>query len=361
MLENWTSLLTGDRTMDKILLAHGSGGRLSHDLIHDVFLPHFAAPALAKLDDAAVVEPLAAPLGRGKLILSDARRLAFTTDSYVVKPLFFDGGDIGRLAVCGTVNDLAMVGATPLYLSASFVIEEGLELDILRQVVASMRDSAGEAGVEIVAGDTKVVERGGADQLFISTAGLGIVPQGVDISASNARPGDLVILSGAIGDHGIAVLSEREGLAFKADLTSDVAPLNRLVAAMLKASSHIHVLRDPTRGGLATSLNEIALQSEVAIRIEEGKIPVHDAVHAACEMLGYDPLYVANEGKLVAIVAPQEGERILETMRADPHGEEAHLIGEVVAEPRGKVLLRTEIGGTRIVDMLAGEMLPRIC
>jgi hydrogenase expression/formation protein HypE len=342
--------------MDKILLAHGSGGRLSHDLIRDLFLPHFPAPELAKLDDAAVVEPLAVPL-----MLPDSGRLAFTTDSYVVKPLFFNGGDIGRLAVCGTVNDLAMVGATPLYLSAGFVIEEGLELDILRQVVASMRDSGREAGVQIVAGDTKVVERGGADQLFISTAGLGIVPQGVDISASNARPGDLVLLSGAIGDHGIAVLSEREGLAFKTELASDVAPLNHLVEAMLKASSHIHVLRDPTRGGLATSLNEIALQSQVGIRIEESKVPVHDAVRAACEMLGYDPLYVANEGKLIAIVAPDDGEQILEAMRADPHAEEATIIGQVTAEPKGRVLLKTGIGGTRIVDMLAGEMLPRIC
>ncbi len=342
--------------MDKILLAHGSGGRLSHDLIRDLFLPHFPAPALAKLDDAAVVEPSLEPL-----LLSDSRRLAFTTDSYVVKPLFFNGGDIGRLAVCGTVNDLAMVGATPLYLSAGFVIEEGLKLDILRQVVASMKASAQEAGVEIVAGDTKVVERGGADQLFISTSGLGILPQGVDISASNALPGDLVILSGAIGDHGIAVLSEREGLAFKTELASDVAPLNHLVATMLKASSHIHVLRDPTRGGLATSLNEISSQSQVGMRIEESKVPVHDAVRAACEMLGYDPLYIANEGKLVAIVAPEDAERLLEAMRADPHGEEAAIVGEVVAEPRGKVLLRTGIGGTRIVDMLAGEMLPRIC
>ncbi len=342
--------------MDKILLAHGSGGRLSHDLIRDLFLPHFPAPALAKLDDAAVVEPSLEPL-----LLSDSRRLAFTTDSYVVKPLFFNGGDIGRLAVCGTVNDLAMVGAMPLYLSAGFVIEEGLKLDILRQVVASMKASAQEAGVEIVAGDTKVVERGGADQLFISTSGLGILPQGVDISASNALPGDLVILSGAIGDHGIAVLSEREGLAFKTELASDVAPLNHLVATMLKASSHIHVLRDPTRGGLATSLNEISSQSQVGMRIEESKVPVHDAVRAACEMLGYDPLYIANEGKLVAIVAPEDAERLLEAMRADPHGEEAAIVGEVVAEPRGKVLLRTGIGGTRIVDMLAGEMLPRIC
>jgi len=347
--------------MDRILLAHGSGGRLSHDLIEDLFLPHFPAPALAKLDDAAVVEPIGAPLQKGQLELSHSGRVAFTTDSYVVKPLFFKGGDIGRLAICGTVNDLAMVGATPLYLSAGFIIEEGLEMDVLREVVASMKASAQQAGVEIVAGDTKVVERGGADQLFINTAGLGIVPQGIDISASNARPGDLVILSGTIGDHGIAVLSEREGLAFGTELTSDVAPLNHLASAMLEASSHIHVLRDPTRGGLATSLNEIAIQSQVGIRIEENKVPVHDEVRAACEMLGYDPLYVANEGKLVAVVAPEDGDQILEAMRGDPHGREAAIIGEVVSEPEGRVLLTTGIRGTRIVDMLAGEMLPRIC
>lgn len=342
--------------MDKILLAHGSGGRLSHDLIREEFLLHFSAPALAKLDDSAVVGPIAAALTAG-----DSGRLAFTTDSYVVKPLFFKGGDIGRLAVCGTVNDLAMVGADPLYLSAGFVIEEGLELAVLRRVIASMKESAQEAGVEIVAGDTKVVERGAADELFINTAGLGPVAPRLDISASNARAGDVVILSGAIGDHGIAVLSQREGLAFQTDLASDVAPLNHLVAAMLKASPHIHVLRDPTRGGLATSLNEIASQSQIGIRIEEGHIPVHDGVRAACEMLGYDPLHVANEGKLVAIVPPEDAETVLLAMRSVPQGREAAIIGEVIAEPRGRVLLRTGIGGTRIVDMLAGEMLPRIC
>lgn len=347
--------------MDRILLAHGSGGRLSHDLIEDLFLPQFTASALAKLDDAAVVEPGEALPEKRPLEFADSRRLAFTTDSYVVKPLFFNGGNIGRLAVCGTVNDLAMVGATPLYLSAGFIIEEGLELDVLREVVASMTASAQEAAVEIVAGDTKVVEKGGADQLFINTAGLGLVPQGVNISASNARPGDLVIVSGAIGDHGIAVLSEREGLAFKTELGSDVAPLNHLVAAMLQASPHIHVLRDPTRGGLGTSLNEIALQSQVGIAIEEHRIPVHDGVRAACEMLGYDPLYVANEGKLVAVIGREDVDQILKAMRAHPCAEEAAIIGEVTAEPRGKVLLRTGIGGTRIVDMLAGEILPRIC
>jgi hydrogenase expression/formation protein HypE len=287
--------------------------------------------------------------------------LAFTTDSYVVKPLFFKGGDIGRLAVCGTVNDLAMVGATPLYLSAAFVLEEGLDLDTLRRVVASMKASADQAGVEIVAGDTKVVEKGGADQLFITTAGLGVVPDGIDISASNARPGDVIILSGAIGDHGLAVLSEREGLAFRSQLASDVAPLNQLVAAMLRASPDIHVMRDPTRGGLATALNEIALQSQVALVIEENKIPIHEGVRAACEMLGYDPLHVANEGKLVAMVAAHAAAEIVEAMHGDRHGQEATIIGEVTALPEGKVLLRTGIGGTRVVDMLAGELLPRIC
>jgi hydrogenase expression/formation protein HypE len=337
-------------TLDKVLLGHGAGGRLSHDLVHDLFLPHFPAPALARLDDSAVVEPGPGP-----------GRLALTTDCHVVKPLFFKGGDIGRLAVCGTVNDLAMVGATPLYLSAGFVLEEGLDLEILRKVAASMRASADEALVQIVAGDTKVVEKGEADQLFVTTAGVGVVPEGVDISASNARPGDVILLSGSIGDHGIAVLSEREGLAFRTRVASDVAPLNGLVSAMLKVSRQIHVLRDPTRGGLATSLNEIALQSGVTMRINEASIPVHDGVRAACEMLGYDPLYVANEGKLVAVVAPDDAEKLLEAMRADPLGPEATVIGEVTDQAAGKVLLTTRIGGTRIVDMLAGEMLPRIC
>jgi hydrogenase expression/formation protein HypE len=337
-------------TLEKILLAHGAGGRLSHDLVHDLFLPYFPAPALARLDDSAVVEPGASH-----------GRLAFTTDCYVVKPLFFKGGDIGRLAVCGTVNDLAMVGATPLYLSAGFVLEEGLDLEILRKVAAAMKASAEEALVQIVAGDTKVVEKGGADQLFVTTAGVGVVPEGVDISASNARPGDVVLLSGAIGDHGIAVLSEREGLAFRTRVASDVAPLNGLVTAMLKVSREIHVLRDPTRGGLATSLNEIALQSGVTMRISEADIPVHDGVRAACEMLGYDPLYVANEGKLVAVVASDDAEKLLEAMRTDRLGREATIIGEVTDQARARVLLSTRIGGTRIVDMLAGEMLPRIC
>jgi hydrogenase expression/formation protein HypE len=316
------------------------------------FLPPWANPILDQLNDSAVF-----PLGRD----GSGPRLAFTTDSYVVKPLFFKGGDIGRLAVCGTVNDLAMVGAEPLYLSASFVIEEGLALSTVRTVVRSMREAAAEAGVRIVTGDTKVVEGGAADGLFVNTAGVGVVPPGVEIGGGRAQVGDAVILSGSIGDHGIAVLSQREGLEFESPVASDVAPLNRLVAAMLAAGANVHVLRDPTRGGLATTLNEIAGQSNVAVHIEEEKIPLKEGVWAACEMLGFDPLHVANEGKLVAMVAPGDAQAVLAAMRATRYGEEAAIIGEVAAEPAGKVLMKTSIGGTRIVHMLVGEMLPRIC
>jgi hydrogenase expression/formation protein HypE len=336
----------------KILLAHGSGGRLSHDLVAKEFVPPWHNPILDQLNDSAVFS--LRDDGSGP-------RMAFTTDSYVVKPLFFRGGDIGRLAVCGTVNDLAMVGAQPLYLSASFVIEEGLSLSTMRAVVRSMREAATEAGVQIVTGDTKVVEGGAADGLFVNTAGVGLVPAGVEIGGDRARVGDAIILSGSIGDHGIAVLSQREGLEFEAAVESDVASLNGLVAAMLAASPNVRVLRDPTRGGLATSLNEIAAQSNVGIKIDERKIPLKDGVWAACEMLGFDPLYVANEGKLVAVAAPEDAERVLAAMRATRYGEEAAIIGEVVAEPQAKVLMRTAIGGTRVVHMLVGEMLPRIC
>ena len=336
---------------NRILLAHGSGGRLSHDLIANEFVPPWDNPILSRLNDSAVFR-----VGDGA-----SPKLAFSTDSYVVKPLFFKGGDIGRLAVCGTVNDLAMSGATPLYLSAGFVIEEGLLLSDLRKVVRSMREAADEAGVEIVAGDTKVVERGSADGLFINTAGLGVVPPDVEISGDGAQVGDVVLLSGSIGDHGVAVLSEREGLDFESPVSSDAAPLNHLVEAMLKAGRNIHVLRDPTRGGLATSLNEIAAQSGVGITMREDAIPLHDGVWAACEMLGLDPLYVANEGKLIAVVAATEAEAVLAAMRDSKYGEEAAIIGEVVAEPAGKVLMKTAVGGTRVVHVLTGELLPRIC
>lgn len=332
---------------DKILLAHGSGGKLAHQLVEKIFLNALNNPFLAKLDDSAVVD------FKG--------RLAFTTDSYVVNPIFFPGGDIGRLAVCGTVNDLSMSGARPLYLSLAFIIEEGLPQDELREIVASIQKTAQEAGVKIVTGDTKVVNRGSADKLFINTAGIGIIPEGIDISGSNARPGDRVLLSGTIGDHGIAVLSQREGLSFSTQLESDCAPLNSLVAEMLAASPNIHCLRDPTRGGLATTLNELAGQSQVSIRIEEENIPVREEVLAACEMLGFDPLYVANEGKLVAIVPAEDADKVLRAMRKNRYGKEAAIIGEVKAEHPGRVVMKTSIGASRIVDMLVGDLLPRIC
>jgi hydrogenase expression/formation protein HypE len=332
---------------DKILLAHGSGGKLAHELVEKGFVKALANPLLAKLDDSAVFD------------LSG--RLAFTTDSYVVSPIFFPGGDIGKLAVCGTVNDLAMSGARPLYLSLSFIIEEGLLKSELDKVVTSVQRAAGEAGVEIVTGDTKVVHRGSADKLFINTAGVGIIPEGVNISGGNAKPGDRVILSGTIGDHGIAVISQREELSFSTDLKSDCAPLGGLVADMIKASPNIHCLRDPTRGGLATSLNELAKQSGVSIRIEEGKILVREEVLAACEMLGFDPLYVANEGKLVAIVPPEDADKILKIMRKNRYGKDAAIIGEVGSDKPGRVVMKTALGASRIVDMLTGDLLPRIC
>jgi len=332
---------------DKILLAHGSGGKLSHKLIEKNFVPVLGNPLLDKLDDSAVFD------------LSG--RLAFTTDSYTVSPIFFPGGDIGKLAVCGTINDLAMSGATPLYLSLSFIIEEGLPLDELEKIVNSVHQAAVEAGVKIVTGDTKVVNQGSADKIFINTSGLGMVPPGVDISGANARPGDKVILSGTLGDHGIAVLSQREGLKFKTLLKSDCAPLNKLVAQMLEAASSIHCLRDPTRGGLATTLNELAQKSMVGIKIDEARLPLNEAVLACCELLGFDPLYVANEGKLVAIVTPAEADKVLVKMRQNKYGKRASIIGEVSAQHPGQVVMKTHLGTSRIVDMLTGELLPRIC
>jgi hydrogenase expression/formation protein HypE len=332
---------------DRILLSHGSGGRLAHQLVSEGFVKAFDNPRLAKLDDSAAFDL------RGKL--------AFTTDSYVISPIFFPGGDIGKLAVCGTVNDLAMSGAKPLYLSLSFIIEEGLPQSDLNQIVASIQKSAREAEVEIVTGDTKVVNRGSADRLFINTAGIGIIPDGVDISGSNAQPGDKVILSGTLGDHGIAVLSQREGLSFMTRLESDCAPLAIMVAEMLAVSQNIHCLRDPTRGGLATTINELATQSKVGISIEEDKIPVRDEVLGASEMLGLDPLYIANEGKLVAIVSAEDASGILEAMRSNRYGREATIIGEVTAEHPGRVVMNTSLGTSRIIDMLVGDPLPRIC
>lgn len=330
------------------MLAHGSGGELSHALVESLFLKAFDNPLLAPLDDAAV-------------ITAGGARLAFTTDSYVVTPVFFPGGDIGRLAVCGTVNDLAMMGARPLYLSAGFILEEGFPLSSLEKIADSMHRAAAEAGVQIVTGDTKVVNRGAADGIFINTAGIGLVPAGVRISGGRARPGDRVLLSGHVGDHGAAILGAREDLQFSSSVQSDCAPLHGLVAAMLEVSHEVRCLRDPTRGGLSSTLNELARQSGAALWLEEEKIPVREEVRGVCEMLGLDPMILANEGKLVAIVAPEVAEPVLRRMQAHPQGREAELIGEVREEPRGKVLLRTPIGATRILDMPVGEPLPRIC
>ena len=337
------------RDRGHIILGHGSGGKLSSDLIADLFLPPFDNPALRAGDDAGVVSA------------ANCNPLAISVDSHVVRPLFFPGGDIGRLAVCGTVNDVAMMGATPAFLTVGFILEEGLEIGLLEKVVASMKEAAAEAGVQIIAGDTKVVERGKADGVYISTSGVGTVLPGTHISGSLARPGDVVIVSGSIGDHGIAVLGARGDLGFETDIQSDVAPLNHLVSAMLDVSDNIHVLRDPTRGGVASTLNEIARQSQVGIVLNEPALPVKTAVRAACEMLGFDPLYIANEGKLLAFVAPEDAAAVLTVMRQTRYGEESVIIGEVQAEAKGRVLMKTAIGSTRIVDLLMGEMLPRIC
>ncbi len=332
---------------DRILLAHGSGGKLSHDLITEHIIPKLSNPLLDKLDDSATFDI--------------SGRLAFTTDSFVVSPIFFPGGDIGKLAVCGTVNDLAMSGAVPLYLSLALIIEEGLPIAELKKVITSIRRAAAEASVKIITGDTKVVNQGSADKLFINTAGIGVVPPEVDISSANAAPGDKIIVSGNLGDHGIAVLSQREGLKFEAPVKSDCAPLNKLVAEMLSVSSNIHCLRDPTRGGLATLLNDFARDSRVGIRIEEDSIPADKAVLAACELLGFDPLYIANEGKLVAAVAPADADCILAKMKQNKYARKATIIGEVVSEHPGQVVMRTTLGASRIVDMPVGELLPRIC
>ena len=336
-----------------INMAHGSGGKAMRDLIEDVFLGAFDNPLLAAMEDQAVVS-LADLAKHGD-------RLAFTTDTYVVDPLFFPGGDIGTLAVAGTVNDLAVSGARPLFLSCGVVLEEGFSVDELRRVAASMQRIATQAGVCIVTGDTKVVERGSADKLFINTAGIGVIPRNVSISAAYARPGDAVIVNGFIGDHGTAILIARKQLALESDVQSDCQPLGRLVAAMIEACPNIHCLRDATRGGVATVLNEFAQSSNVAIRIHEDALPLREQVKGACEILGLDPLYLANEGKLVALVPAADADRLLAAMRAHPAGEHAAIVGEVTEEPRGVVVLHTGFGGQRIVDMLVGEQLPRIC
>ena len=333
---------------EEILLGHGSGGKLTARLIEKIILPAFRNPALERLDDQAIL-----PFG--------GARLAFTTDSYVVTPIFFPGGDIGELAVNGTVNDLAMGGATPLYLSLAFILEEGLPIGDLERVIQSVRRAAVRAGVDVVTGDTKVVGRGSGDKVFINTSGIGLVPPGVDLSSARVQPGDAILVSGPIGDHGVAILSRREGLEFDGQIESDTAPLHELVAAALAAGSGIHALRDPTRGGVAATLVEIATRRGLGIEVDESAVPVRDAVRGACEILGLDPLLVANEGKLVAFVPEAGSERVLQALRAHPLGRGACRIGRVTADHPGFVTLRTPIGGQRIRDLPFGESLPRIC
>ncbi len=331
-----------------IQLAHGGGGELSHQLTRDVFLSQLSNTALDKLNDSAVLK-------------STDQNLAFTTDSFVVDPIFFPGGDIGRLAVCGTVNDLAMMGAVPRYLSIAFILEEGLPVDDLKSIVASIRKTADEAGVAIVTGDTKVVPRGHCDKVFINTAGIGFVRVDLPAAKSRAAAGDVIIVSGPLGSHGMAVMTSREELGFTSTILSDVAPLNHLVQSMLGASENIHVMRDATRGGLATVLNEIADQSSLGIEIDETAVPVNDDVRGGCELLGFDPLYVANEGVLVASLPEEEAEAVIEQMRQHEYGKHAAIIGRVSSSDRGRVVLQTAIGSRRILDMMSGEQLPRIC
>jgi hydrogenase expression/formation protein HypE len=332
----------------EIVLGHGSGGKLSHQLIQKMMVPAFRNDILETQHDGAVLS-------------FSGGRLAFSTDAYVVHPIFFPGGNIGDLAVNGTVNDLAMCGARPQYLSASFIIEEGLSMDDLWRILCSMREAADRAGVIIVAGDTKVIDRGKGDKVFITTSGIGVVPDGIHIDPTLARPGDAIILSGAIGSHGMAIMSVREGLEFETTIESDTVPLHGLVDSILSAGIRVHVMRDPTRGGVASALNEIAEKAAAGIMIDESAIPVRDDVQGACEILGLDPLYVANEGKLIAFVAAEDAERTLSIMRAHPLGKDSVMIGQVVADHDGVVVMKTRIGGSRVVDMLSGEQLPRIC
>ena len=334
-------------------MAHGGGGRAMRELIERLIVPAFDNPRLAVLEDQARIS-----LGT---LAEHGDRLAFTTDSYVVAPLFFAGGDIGKLAICGTVNDLAMSGAVPLFLSCGLIIEEGFATADLERVLASMSATARQAGVQVVTGDTKVVNRGAADKLFVNTAGIGVIASGVNISATRAQPGDVIIVNGTLGDHGVAILVARNELELQSDIASDCQPLHGLVQAMLAACPDLHCLRDATRGGLATVLNEFAISSKVGMRLQESALPIKPEVRGACEMLGLDVLYMANEGKLVAVVPRAAADAVLAAMRAHPAGVDSVIVGEVLAEPAGHVILNTLFGGERVVDMLVGEQLPRIC
>ncbi len=333
---------------EKIILAHGSGGSLSHHLITKMFLPTFDNAILNNQHDSAI-------LSIGK------NRLAFTTDSYVIQPIFFPGGDIGKLAVNGTINDLSVAGAHPLYISLAFIIEEGFPVNDLWKIVVSISEAAHNAGVEIVTGDTKVVEKGKGDKIFINTSGIGIIENEVDTSPKNCKDGDAIIINGSIADHGIAIMSSREGLSFETKIVSDTAPLNELISSALSTSNNIHVMRDPTRGGIASTLKEIAMAAQVGIEIDEKEIPIKEEVKGACEILGFDPLYIANEGKVVIFVSEEDSRKVLTSMKLHPLGKESRIIGRVVKEHPGIVLMKTLIGGKRVVEMIASEQLPRIC
>lgn len=336
-------------TSELISLDHGSGGKIAHRLTAELLLPLFDNPILSDLHDGAVLK------------LNDSTRIAFSTDTFTVTPLFFPGGDIGELAVNGTINDVAMCGATPLFISLALIIEEGFPIADLTRILQSIQRAATQAGVQVVTGDTKVVPKGAVDGLFINTSGIGMIPENVTIGSTGARPGDKIILSGTMADHGMTILTQREGLAFDSAIQSDSAPLNQMVAKILAASNKVHVLRDPTRGGVGTTLNEIAESSRAGIVLQESRLPVSDAVAGVCELLGFDPLYVANEGKLLAFVAAEDADTVLAAIRSDAFGREACIIGDVTDAHPGQVVLETRIGGRRIVDMLTGEQLPRIC
>jgi hydrogenase expression/formation protein HypE len=338
---------------DQIVMGHGSGGRMTADLIRTVFQPFFSNPALDEGNDFASLPVPSFDQKSGRLIIS--------VDSHIVKPIFFPGGDIGRLAICGTVNDVAVSGARPLYITAGFILEEGLQIETLKKIIQSMKAAADEAGVQIVAGDTKVVEKGGCDKIFITTTGVGWLDAGINIGGQYAVPGDVVIISGPVGDHGIAVLAARGELGLETSVASDTAPLNTLIDTILQAAPHTHVLRDPTRGGLATTLNEIAVQSKMGIVLDEDSIPVNPSTQSACEILGFDPLYIANEGKVIVITPESEVDAAIAAMGKTNYGSQTAVIGRVVTSNPGKVMMKTSIGGTRLLDVLAGEMLPRIC
>jgi len=333
---------------NNIILDHGSGGKMSHELIKNLILPHFSNKILETLDDSAVLS-------------AHPGRIAFTTDSYVIDPVFFPGGDIGRLSICGTVNDLAMSGAVPYYLSAGFIIEEGFPIKDIETIITSMENTAKEAGILLVTGDTKVVHKGSADKIFISTSGIGFLPDGIDIRSSNAQAGDVIIVSGTLGDHGVSVLAKREGLDIQTSLESDAAPLNKIVQKLIKNKIEIHSLKDPTRGGLASALFEIAEKSSVCLAINENDIPIRADVKSVCDILGLDPLFIANEGKFVACIRAEVADHAIALLQTTEYGKNAQIIGKVLDQPKKKVILKTTIGTERSLEMLTGDQLPRIC